>query len=352
MNTKIKIALIGCGKRGHLHTAAILHEPRYELCAICDIKPDAMEALADRFKLSDEVKRYTSYEQMLDEIRPEMVVQALWPEHRLPVYKSCIKYGVKHMVSEKPMAPTWDDAVEMRRLAETSGCRLSFTHQRRFSPGNRKVRELVKAGAIGEIERIDMFAFQHLLDCGTHSLDQAWSYIGDIPISWVMGSLELKNSVSWFDTPGEGTFAGTLQYSNGILGSIFLGLPNIASVRPDENGVTLYGTKGYMELDWEGKLYGHFSADMMAELDEFAAMTPSDCLGHYPDDNIAMMWKNLADCYLNGTEDETNWRNAYNAVEVIFALYESVRRCGRVELPLTGVKGNPLIDIINLQKDE
>lgn len=336
---KIRIALIGCGKRGHLQTAAIRKDERFELVAICDIKPETMETLAAKFELSDGVKRYTDYNEMLTEMKPEMVVQALWPEHRLPVYRACIEHGVSHMISEKPMAPTFGDALEMKRLAESSSCRLSFTHQRRFSPGNLRVRELLAKGAIGEVKRIDLYAFRHLLDCGTHSLDQVWSYIGDIPIDWVMGSLELDGRVKWFDVAGEGSFAGTVKYSNGVLGSIYLGFEGL---RPDSSGVTLWGSAGFMELDWEGKLYSHASATMQEELDEFAKLTQGQACG----DNIGDMWHHFADCYQNGAEDELNWRHAFNAVEVIFALYESVRRCGRVELPLRDVTDNPLCSII------
>jgi len=339
MMEKIKCVLIGCGKRGHLHLDAIRRDERFSLAAICDTKPEAMAAIAGRFSLDDTVGRYTSYEKMLAEVQPELVIQALWPEHRLPVYRACIAYGVKQLVSEKPFAPNMDDAREIRRLAENSDCRLSYTHQRRFSVGNRRVRELLKQDVIGEIRRIDLFAFRHLLDCGTHSLDQAWSYLGDVPIDWVMGSLDLNGKVNWFNTPGEGSFAGTIHYRNGILGSIILGIDGL---RPDSSGVTLYGTKGYMELDWEGKLYGHASVTHPELLDEFAKLTPAEALGA----NIPDMWHHIADCYLAKTTDELNWFNAYRAAEVIFALYESVRIGGRVNLPCDDIHGNPLEKLV------
>ena len=342
MNTKIQTALIGCGRRGRLHTAGMLKDPRYDIVAVCDIDLDAAKKLTADFGL-DNAKIYTSYDQMLDELRPELVVQALWPQHRLAVYKSCVKYGVKHMVSEKPFADNFGDARELRRLALESDCRLSYTHQRRFSPANRKVRELLAAGAIGDVTRVDLYAYRHLLDCGTHTLDQLWSYLGDIPVSRVYGSLELEGSVKWFDVPGEGSFAGTVIYENGLYGSIFAGL---GEKRPEQSGVTLYGTKGYMELGWEGRLYSYASLDMQSELAELASWSDGDCCG----DNIALMWRYLADCRDSGDDvldnNEINWRHAYNAVEVIFALYESVRTSSSVTLPLKGVDGNPLKEII------
>ena len=337
MSDKIRIALIGCGRRGNLHASAVSRDDRYDLCAVCDIDEGAMDALASKY--CPDAARYTDYDKMLAEVKPEMVIQALWPEHRLPVYRSCIAHGVKHMVSEKPMAPNFSDALEMKRLALSTGCKLSFTHQRRFSIGNRRVRELLAAGAVGEIKRIDLYAFQHLLDCGTHTLDQVWSYIGDIPIEWVMGSLDLENKVKWFDVPGEGCFAGTLKYKNGVLGSIFLGFNE---QRPDASGVTLWGTQGYMELGWEGNLFGHASATMQAELDEFAKMTGGEASA----DNIYLMWRHIADCRNSGEVDELNWIHAFNAVEVIFALYQSVLTRSRIALPLTGVTENPLLRLL------
>ena len=337
MSEKIRTALIGCGKRGNLHASAVTRDERFDLCAVCDIDPEAIEKLTAKY--CPDAARYDDYNKMLAEVKPDLVIQALWPEHRLAVYKACISNGVKHMVSEKPMAPSFSDALEMKNLASMSDCRLSFTHQRRFSVGNRRVRELLAAGAIGEVKRIDLYAFRHLLDCGTHTLDQVWSYIGDVPVEWVMGSADLTETVKWFDVPGEGSFTGTIKYKNGLLGSIFLG---VEGVRPDLSGVTLWGSQGYMELDWEGKLYSHASATMQAELDDFAKMTPGEACS----DNIFKMWQHIADCWYSGTVDELNWLHAFNAVEVIFALYQSALTNRRVELPLTGVTENPLYSML------
>jgi UDP-N-acetylglucosamine 3-dehydrogenase len=46
-----------------------------------------------------------------------------------------------------------------------------------------------------------------------------------------------------------------------------------------------------------------------------------------------------------GRESELCARNALNATEIIFACYESVRRRGRVDLPLT-ITDNPLVDLV------
>jgi len=51
------------------------------------------------------------------------------------------------------------------------------------------------------------------------------------------------------------------------------------------------------------------------------------------------------DALREGSESELCARNAMNATEIIFACYESVRRRGRVDLPLT-ITNNPLVDLV------
>ncbi len=338
---KIKVAVIGCGKRGALHLAGMKKDERFDVAALCDIKPEAIEEKRARFALGD-IPGYADYHELLEKEKPDLVVQALWPEHRFPVYEACVNAGVKMMVSEKPIAPGFGEAKKLKALAESSDCRLAFTHQRRCSPGSLAVRALLAKGCIGEIIRVDLYANRHLLDCGTHSFDQAWSYIGERPILWVMGSLDMEKKVRWFDVPGEGSFAGTFMYEGGIYGSVFVGCPD--HKRPEEMGVTLYGTKGYLEIGWEGKVYSYAcKPEFEAELSALSSWTNGQCCG----DNIGDMWHKLADAFVSGEPCEFDWKHAYDAAEAIFALYESVRRRALVRLPLEGVDDNPLETMLN-----
>ncbi|MBO5219619.1 MAG: Gfo/Idh/MocA family oxidoreductase [Clostridia bacterium] len=340
---KIKTVVIGCGKRANLHIPAMQKDGRFEIAALCDIKPEAIADKKAKFAL-DHAAEYTDYREMIAAEKPDCVVQALWPEHRLPIAKACVDGGVKLMVSEKPIAPNFGDAKAMLALAEGSDCRMMFTHQRRSSPGNLKIRELLSRGVIGEIIRVDLYANRHLLDCGTHSFDQAWSYIGDKPILWVLGALDMEKQVRWFDVPGEGSFAGTFMYEGGIYGSVFVGCPD--HKRPEEMGVTLYGTKGYLEIGWEGKVYAYNCPaefeEEAAALKNLAAWDERTCSR----DNIPAMWTCIADAHLTGGACEFEIRNAYRAAEAIFALYESVRRRAIVRLPLENVEDNPLETMI------
>lgn len=327
---KYRTLVIGCGWRGSLHSEAVANHPCFDLVGTCDIDIAKADNIADKYGV-DKSARFVSSEEAIKTLKPDVVINGAWPGDRWVIYDQCAENGVRHLVSEKPFAKERAGVLHMKHTAETSDCSLSFTHQRRFSPGNIRIRELLAAGAVGKVTRLDLLAFRHLLDCGVHTLDLVSSYFGEIKVKRVLGALDMKGMVNWFRVPAEGSFNGTLIY-DAPEGSLFSGYNNeiTASMlvganmgRPDESGVNIYGTRGFMELGWEGNLFRYFSADMRSELDEHAKLTPGDC----ESGNIHRMWDYLADVFDSREKDNIlDWRHGYYAAEILFALYESVRR--------------------------
>lgn len=339
MNKIHKVALIGCGKRGRFSALAIKNDCRCKLVALVDIKQEAAQGINDEFGFDAPI--YTSHLDMLENEKPDIVVACLWPKLRLPIFRDVANAGVKAVFAEKPMAPTWGESLEIAEIAEKTGCLLSFSHQRRFSAGNRYIRQLMKENRLGQIIRMDLFAKKHLLDCGTHSLDQAFSFIDETPVKWVMGCLESKNPFQWFDVPAEEIFTGTIMYENGILANIYLNCPGMDRVNP--GGVTIYGTEGFIDTTWEGEiLRGCIYNDATWQP---PALDNKDEKAH-TEVNVTRSFAHVVDCYENGVESDLSWQKTKRATEVIFALYESVRINSHVELPLTGITDNPYISML------
>ena len=167
-----RVAIIGCGGRGREHAGGLRADARCKVVALCDVKPDAAETLQADFGFAD-AAFYDDYAVMLREARPDVVAICLWtPLHRA-AFEACIDAGIRAILSEKPMTPTWGESQAMSRIAEEAGCQLTFCHQRRFAVGNQLVRRLLAEGRIGKVERMDLYSPRHLLDCGTHTFDQA-----------------------------------------------------------------------------------------------------------------------------------------------------------------------------------
>jgi len=321
-NSPFSVAFIGCGKRSHHSARGVLADSRCHIAGLADVNPDAAKALAETFEF--EAPIFTDHHEMLEQVRPDVVIGSLWTPLHLPVFRDCAEAGVKAFLCEKPMAPSWGESMEMGEIAEKTGCLLTFCHQRRFVANNRMVRELLEAGRFGEILSMDLYAPCGLLDCGTHSIDQALSFNREQPARWVMGAADTSEMVSNFGIPTEKLFSGLILFENGVRANIQCKGPD----RDMPTGVRIHGTNGMIEIDWNGKI------GRCHVFDE-PGWRPEDCPEQDPGDIMKQVVSTALDGLEHGAEPELSYKNALRATEAIFALYESAATRKMVELPLS-----------------
>ena len=332
MSAKYRVALIGCGQRARSHVPGLLADPRCQIVALSDVMPETSAKMKQDFKL--DAGTYTDHVAMLEKEKPEVVVSCLWTPLHLPVFQDCVNAGVKAVMSEKPMAPTYGLCLEMAELAQRSGVLLNFCHQRRFARGNQLARRLIADGTFGKIERMDLYSHPNLLDCGTHTFDQAFSFNNESPVRWVLGACDATEPLNWFNVPAESMFVGHMVYENGVHATMQCGGPD----RELPAGVRVTGSEGFIEVQWDGE----FGKAVRYSDPAWKAPAVQD----NPDDHVGRMIHNVLDCLATGLEPELSYRKALRAEEVIFAFYESVRRHARITLPLKNVSDNPFITML------
>jgi UDP-N-acetyl-2-amino-2-deoxyglucuronate dehydrogenase len=332
MSRAYKVAFIGCGKRAGAHVNAVKGDTRCNVVALTDTKPEAAESMNADAGFGATI--YTDHHAMLEAESPDVVISCLWTPLHLPVFRDCVGAGVKAVLSEKPMAPTWGDCQEIARIADTSGCLLTFCHQRRFADGNRKVRQLIADGVFGEIQRMELRSPPNLLDCGTHTVDQALSFNAESPAKWVLGAIDASEPINWFGVPAEGMATGLIVFENGVRATLQTGGPDMDFW----GGVRVTGTKGFAEVLWDGQI-------QRAVVYDDPSWTPP-AVDEDKEHHMAGVISNALDCLESGAEPELSHKMALRTSEVLFALYESVRRSARVELPLEGMNDNPFITML------
>lgn len=332
MSNTYKVALIGCGHRGKEHARGMKAESRCNVVALVDLLVPAAEAINNEFGFGAAI--YTDYKEMLAKEKPDLVIIALWTHLHLPVFKDCAMAGVKTILSEKPMSATWGGCLDMAHIAEETGCQLSFCHQRRFAKGNRLVRQMINEGRFGKLCRMDLYSPPHLLDCGTHTFDQAISYNNEVPVKWVLGAVDCNNPVSFFDVKAESMAVGTLVFRNGVRANIQVGGPD----QDMWGGVRVIGTDGFIEAYWDGNFgKGAIYSDPTWQPPEMSSEI---------DYEMEDVMHNVVDCMESGEETEISYKKALRAAEIIYAFYESVRQNKRMELPLSGINDNPFITML------
>ncbi|MCF0132133.1 MAG: Gfo/Idh/MocA family oxidoreductase [Pseudobutyrivibrio sp.] len=148
----MKYALIGCGRISTNHIYAAVNN-KLDIVAVCDILPEAMEALLQKHNLSDDgsIARYTDYKQMIAE-HPELELISIATEsgYHARIALDCIVAGI-NVIIEKPMAMSIDDADKIIKLSEEKGVKVCACHQNRFNVAVQEMRQALEAGRFGRL---------------------------------------------------------------------------------------------------------------------------------------------------------------------------------------------------------
>ena len=155
------VALIGTGRVGYQftfsdlpdnHAAAVAASDRCRLVAGVNRGRDKLVEFGERFGVE---ALYHDYRQMLAESAPEICIVATHPELHCAMVEDCAAApATRAIICEKPMALSLGECDRMIAACERAGVLLQINHNRRWHPEWIRARELVSAGAIGELNYI------------------------------------------------------------------------------------------------------------------------------------------------------------------------------------------------------
>ncbi len=152
-NTKLNVAVIGCGGMGGYSTGSALGQ---NFVAIADVDDNTVaKTMKETIKEQAKPKLFVDYRKMLDECHKDIdVVLIATPDHNhAPAAIRAIELG-KHVFCQKPLA---HDIRECRMLAEAAKRKKVFTqmgNQGHCAEGYRRLCEYVWAGAIGNVVEV------------------------------------------------------------------------------------------------------------------------------------------------------------------------------------------------------
>ncbi len=147
----MKYALIGCGRISTNHMKAAVNN-HLEIVGVCDILPEKMEEILEKHELKEDasIHRYTDYKELLEKEMPDLVSIATESGNHAEIALYCIDKGV-HVIIEKPMAMSIDDANKIIELSEKKNVKVSACHQNRFNIAVQELRRAIESGRFGKI---------------------------------------------------------------------------------------------------------------------------------------------------------------------------------------------------------
>lgn len=191
--------LAGCGGMSKGWLTAISEHPllrgRVRVVGLVDLDRSTAEARAAEFDLRHAVID-PDLDAVLKQTKPDLVFDVVVPAARASVVETALRHGC-HVLTEKPMATSIEQARAMVDQAEVAGRVHAVVQNRRFISGVRRIRRLIESGVLGELTSLhcDFFIGAHfggfreeidnvlLLDMAIHTLDTARFMSGKPPLA-------------------------------------------------------------------------------------------------------------------------------------------------------------------------
>lgn len=344
--SEITVAIVGTGPHpddggegysmGYRHAHGYVAVDDCELVGCADLVSGHARAFADEFGLSPD-RVFGDHETLLATVEPDLVSVCTPPSTHPEIVADCATAGPTRAVHcEKPMAVTWGESRDMVATCRDASVQLTFNLQSRYSEAAQRAKELIDEGAIGDLRRLEL-SRPDLLQTGIHNVSLAHYFNDDRPVDSVTGQVEYGSRRVWYtDMYSEDASIGCWTYDNGVEGLVRTG---------DEFGLVdaynrVVGTDGVIEIDprWDRSLQVRRGSEAAwEEIDTDAGTSSPDAQRNA----LAAVVRALE----TGERSRLDAEIVLAASEVVFAIWESARRRGRVDLPLE-IEGNPLAEMI------
>jgi len=262
----VRYGVIGCGAIAQRrHIPECVANPDSKLVAVCDPVKERVDEIAKKWS----AKAYTDYAKMLESKEIDAIVVAgpnsLHAEHSI----AALNAG-KHVLCEKPMAVTREDAKAMLAAQKKSKKYLMIGLNQRLMPAHVRAKEILESGKLGK-----PFAFRTAFkhpgpegwaidggkswffnkgaaimgvcgDLGVHKVDLMRWLLGQefTEVSAVLATLDKKGADGKPIGLDDNAFL-TLKTQKGIVGSMILSWTNYGA---EENYTVIYCSKGVLKL--------------------------------------------------------------------------------------------------------
>ncbi|MDD3012593.1 MAG: Gfo/Idh/MocA family oxidoreductase [Candidatus Gastranaerophilales bacterium] len=333
----IKIALIGCGRIVKRHSELLGNNQieHAKLAAVCDIDLQKAKAVGERFN----VPFYSDMHEMMQKERNNIdAITILTPSGIHAQHVIELASYKKHIIVEKPMALTLDDADEMIKTCDKNRIRLFVVKQNRFNTPVKKLREALEANRFGKLimgtVRVRWCRPQEYYDLDAWR--GTWKYDGGVLtnqashhidlLEWMMGEVDsvfAKSTTALVDIETEDTAVVILKFRNGALGVV----EATTATRPKdlEGSISILGEGGSVEIGGfavnEMKVWNFVdqtSADK--EILEKYSVNPPNVYGF----GHKEYYDHVIDCILNDKQALIDGFEGRKSLELISAIYESI----------------------------
>ncbi|WP_239618557.1 Gfo/Idh/MocA family protein [Cohnella mopanensis] len=273
---QVRVGVIGTGSISEMHLNSYSSHPGAVIAAICDANETRARQVAEKYGAD---KTYTDYEELLADPDIDAVSICTWNNTHAPISIAALKAG-KHVLVEKPLCRTVEEALEVERTVRSTGKLLQVGVVRRYDDNVQMIREFAANGEFGELyyakasmirrhgnpggwfADVERSGGGPLIDIGVHVIDLCWYLMGRPKAVTVSANtykkLGNRSNVQYLSHYKAADYDATkntvedmanaiIRFENGA--SLMVDVSYSLHAKQDEGYVKLYGDKGGFEID-------------------------------------------------------------------------------------------------------
>ncbi|SEN65792.1 Gfo/Idh/MocA family protein [Lihuaxuella thermophila] len=341
---RLKIGVIGTGSISDLHLGAYQKNEHATILAVCDLNEQRAKEKAEKYGAS---RVYTDYRALLADPEIDAVSICTWNHSHAEISIAALNAG-KHVLVEKPLSVTVEEAIRVEEAVEKTGRLLQVGFVRRYAANTRILKQFIDAGDLGEIYYAKASCLRRLgnpggwfadkvrsgggpvLDLGVHMIDICWYLMGCPKVKSVTGNTYHKlgnranvQNLSFYRAADYDASKNTVEdlanalirFDNGA--SLMVDVSFTLHAKQDEISVKLYGEKGGAEIEPELFLVSEKHNTILN-------MTPQvDNLKFDFVEAFESEIDHFVDCCLNGREPLSPVQHGVELMKMLCGIYES-----------------------------
>jgi len=329
-----RIGLVGCGIISEIQAAAIQRTENASLVSVHSRSQENAKRVGEKYHVS----WFTDYDEFLSDDNLDIVSVCTPSGSHLDYGAKAARAG-KHVVVEKPIEVTLDNARQLIDICHGEGVRLAVIYQSRFIPAIRQMKRRIENGELGEIfsasAYVKWFRSQAYYDSadwrGTFDLDGGGVLINQAIhtidlLQWIAG--DIHSVCSQIDTlthkniEGEDNAVAAVRFKSGAIGII----EGSTSVQPSmPRKLEIHGDKGTAILTGDDARFS-FAEDANRENDFLITDIPSGAMyqGYYLEPH-QFQFEAIANAILSDEQPPVSGEEALKSLAIISAMYESAK---------------------------
>lgn len=301
----MRVGVIGTGAMGKNHMRVVDAIPEMELTCAADHTPEHLDAACESYN----IEKFTDYREITGLVDAIMVSTPTTSHFEIAGYFLGNK---KHVLLEKPITTTLEEADALIRLARENNVILAVGHLERFNPAVEYIQPLVKQPLFIEVQRLGSFSPRSLdvdviMDLMIHDLD--------IILQWD------KTGVKQINASGVPIVSNKIDIANVRLQFNSNLVANITASRVSQKKtrkLRIFQKNHYISLDYKKrrvKMFALTKGDIVEDLPEIEEVEP-----------LRNLWVNFFKTITTGENYNVTGEDGRQALELALRISEHIEK--------------------------